>query len=233
MRTLLAIRIPLAWFLLAMTLVAAAGLVWLIATKGSTPTNAVLIAGPPTSSAAAVSISKTSGTPVAQTVPVPEQPQAIVVYVSGEVTAPGVYTLPVGSRVADAVAAAGGFSDQANQEGINLAARLSDEQHISIPRVGATVVATTPDTVGATVEAKNTPSVTPTHANAPAGKVNINTATAKELEALPGIGTVLAERIVVEREANGPFKTVDDLMRVPGIKEGIMSQLRDLVTVGP
>jgi competence protein ComEA len=63
--------------------------------------------------------------------------------------------------------------------------------------------------------------------------VNINTANAHALEELPGIGEVLAARIVADRQANGPFKTVDDLARVPGIKEHVISQLRDLVTVGP
>jgi competence protein ComEA len=160
-------------------------------------------------------------------------PQALVVYVSGEVTAPGVYTLPVGSRVADGVAASGGFTDQANREGINLAARLNDEQHISVPRLGEVVQE--PE-VAPSTEAQEDPGI-PSGAGTPqrtsSGKININTATAKELEQLPGIGEVLAHRIVTDREANGPFKTVDDLMRVPGIKEGLMSKLRDLVMVGP
>jgi competence protein ComEA len=108
---------------------------------------------------------------------------------------------------------------------------LSDEQHISVPRLGEVVqeLVVTPSGVA---EADGS-SASATPQRTPSGKTNINTATAKELEQLPGIGEVLANRIVTNREANGPFKTVDDLMRVPGIKEGLMSKLRDLVMVGP
>ncbi|HEX8600358.1 MAG TPA: ComEA family DNA-binding protein [Chloroflexia bacterium] len=231
-------RIPLAWFLLVLILTAAGGIVWLIAVRGSAPSNAVLIAGVPTyaperSPVSLGVMSQASSVATSQTAPTATAPQALVIYVSGEVTAPGVYTLPVGSRVADAVAASGGFTDQANREGINLAARLSDEQHISVPRIGEVAQeSTVVPTVSAQEETEG-PLDTATPPGAFTGKVNINTATAKELETLPGIGEVLSKRIVADREAYGPFKTVDDLMRVPGIKEGLMSQLRDLVTVGP
>lgn len=237
MRTLLAMRIPLAWFLLALILVAAGGIVSLIATRGSTPTNAVLIASVPSNVPGGHALSSGGGREIpavisGETAPTATLPTTMVVYVSGEVVAPGVYTLPRDSRVADAVAAAGGFTDQANREGINLAARLNDEQHISVPRLGEMAEEPAlPPGAEAEGEADGT-SDTPT----PHGSeypININTATAEELEALPGIGEVLAKRIVADREAKGPFKTVDDLMRVPGIKEGVMSQLRDLVTVGP
>lgn len=238
MRTLLDMRIPLAWFMLALILVAAGGIVWLVAVRGSTPANAVLISS--------VASPAPKGTPVSlgvlsddsppapsNTVPAATTPPALVIYVSGEVTAPGVYTLPVGSRVADAVTASGGFTEEADREGINLAARLSDEQHISIPKVGEVVQASTTTPTVVSQADKDVPGDTATPPSAPTGKVNINTASAEELEALPGIGEVLSKRIVADREANGPFKVVDDLMRVPGIKEGLMSQLRDLVTVGP
>jgi competence protein ComEA len=162
------------------------------------------------------------------------------VYVSGEVISPGVYTLPIGSRVADAVAASGGFTREANREGINLAARVSDEQHISVPRTGEPVQATEGDAQGQGGAPDNrvtggeaSPSAQPTAAGVTPLKVNINTANAEALEELPGIGEVLASRIVADRQANGPFKTVDDLARVPGIKEHVISQLRDLVTTGP
>lgn len=231
-------RIPLAWFLLALILVAAGGIVWLIAARGVTPSNAVLIASVPSHATERTPISLgvlSQASPVltTETATVEVMPRALVVYVSGEVTAPGVYTLPVGSRVADAVGASGGFTDQANREGINLAARLSDEQHISVPRLGEVVQE--PEAAPSTEaqEEAGMPSGPGTPPSTTSGKTNINTATAKELEQLPGIGEVLANRIVTDREANGPFKTVDDLMRVPGIKEGLMSRLRDLVTVGP
>lgn len=238
MRTLLDIRIPLAWFMLALILVAAGGIVWLIAVRGSTPANALLIASVPTPEPEGTAMSLgvlSHDSPAApnDTPPAAKTPEALVIYVSGEVSAPGIYTLPVGSRVADAVAASGGFTGQANREGINLAARLSDEQHISVPRVGEVVQASTLVPTVASPADSEVPHDTTTPPGASTGKVNINTATAKELEALPGIGEVLSKRIVTDREANGPFKVVDDLMRVPGIKEGLMTQLRDLVTVGP
>jgi competence protein ComEA len=172
--------------------------------------------------------------------PTQPTPQALVVYVSGEVISPGVYTLSFGSRLADAVAASGGFTEDANREGINLAARVADEQHISVPRTGEPVQTNDGETKGqggapgASVTGDEAPpSPQPGVAGAPPPRVNINTANAQALEELPGIGEVLAARIINDREANGPFQSVDDLARVPGIKEHVISQLRDLVTVGP
>ncbi|MDQ5824919.1 MAG: ComEA family DNA-binding protein [Chloroflexota bacterium] len=231
-------RIPLAWFMLTLIMVAAGGIVWLVAVKGSTPANAVLIASVPSPAPDRTPVSlgvlsHDSSVAPRVTAPAATTPQALVIYVSGEVTVPGVYTLPVGSRVADAVAASGGFTEKANREGINLAARLSDEQHVSVPRIGEVVQASTMIPTVASQADTPVPGDTATPPSAPTSKVNINTATAEELEALPGIGEVLSKRIVNDREANGPLETVDDLMRVPGIKDGLMSQLRDLVTVGP
>jgi competence protein ComEA len=240
MNTLLAKRIPVAWFLLGMIVLAAAGIVWLIIARGATPGNAVLIYSAAPSEATGETVSQQAGTQSAEVVPtIAPTPPILSVYVSGEVLEPGVYTLPAGARIGDAVAASGGFTSRANPGGINLAARLQDEQHITVPRVGETVeaeAANGPSTGGASESASNGES-TPGHPFASpvtsVRKVNINTASASELEALPGIGEVLSRRIVADREAHGPFKTVDDLMRVPGIKQGLMSGLRDLVTVGP
>jgi competence protein ComEA len=227
MRILLSKRIPIAWFLLAVIFLAAVGILWLIASKGTTTSNAVLIySATDADSPATTSVP----TQAANLIPTP---QALVVYVSGEVVTPGVYTLPLGSRVADAVAASGGFTDKANREGINLAARVGDEQHISVPRLGETTGAQVSNTPGGTSEAGGITTGEPTAVVAAPGKININTASAGQLVELPGIGEVLAQRIITEREANGPFKSVDDLVRVPGIKEGIIAQLRDFATVGP
>ncbi|HEX8218965.1 MAG TPA: ComEA family DNA-binding protein [Chloroflexia bacterium] len=243
MKTLAAKRIPIAWFLLALIALAAAGILWLLATRAATPANAVLISSAPT-----IAPGGQAGMPgatsqpgmVAPTSAALPTPQALVVYVSGEVASPGVYTLPLGSRLADAVAASGGFTENANREGINLAARVTDEQHISVPRLGEPVQATQGEAKGqggapdaSVTGGEASPSPESTVSGAPPPKVNINTANAQALEELPGIGEVLAARIVADRQANGPFKTVDDLARVPGIKEHVISQLRDLVTVGP
>jgi competence protein ComEA len=179
----------------------------------------------------------------------------ISVYISGAVVKPGVYTLPDGARVESAVAAAGGALPDADLDEINLAERLSDEAHIIVyhkgeaptvnegavsgqgrsaspvstgtPRAGRSQTPQTsrqPTTVGANVPAaKPTPSV----------KININTATAVELEQIPGIGPSLAQRIVADRERNGAYKTVEELTRISGIKEGVLAKLRNYVTVGP
>lgn len=244
MKTLLAKRIPIAWSLLALIVLGAAGILWLLAARASAPANAVLISSAPTHTPTAEvgmpEATTQAGGAAPTSAPTQPTPQALVVYVSGEVVSPGVYTLPLGSRLADAVAASGGFTESANREGINLAARVADEQHISVPRAGEPVQAAEDETKGqggapgASVTGDEAPpSPQPAVTGAPPLRVNINTANAQALEELPGIGEVLAARIINDRQANGPFKTVDDLARVPGIKEHVISQLRDLVTVGP
>ena len=154
-------------------------------------------------------------------------PSPLVVYVSGAVARPGVYELPPGSRVVDAIEAAGGMTDEAAAEAINQATRLQDGAQVHVPAKGEPV-------------ARGASSVS---ASAPAGKsdggqmsaplLNVNTATAAELEALPGIGPTLAARIVEDRETNGPFTNVDDLKRVKGIGDKLLERIRPYVTTGP
>jgi competence protein ComEA len=161
----------------------------------------------------------------------------IAVYVSGDVAKPGVYSLPQGSRVNDAVEAAGGALPDADLEQINLAQKLSDEDHISVLRIGETARPTT--TAGQAVAPSGT-----RQAGAPSGtvagpkvtpgtRINLNTATAQELELVPGIGPVTAQRIITDREQNGPYNSIEDLTRIPGIKAGILAKIRDYITVGP
>jgi competence protein ComEA len=135
------------------------------------------------------------------------------VSVVGSVARPGLVTLPSGSRVAAAVEAAGGLGPDADPASVNLAAVVTDGQQIV---VGA------PGLAGATPEG-----------GAPAaagGKLNLNRATAAELDALPGVGPVLAQRIVDHREQR-PFTSVDQLDDVPGIGAARAAELADLVTV--
>ncbi len=145
----------------------------------------------------------------------------IVAYVSGAVRAPDVYQLPVGARVKDLVVAAGGLSDDADIERINLAAPVSDGQHVRVPWIGdATIVGEAPP---------NEPDT-----GAGSGKLlDLNRATVAELDALPGIGAVLANRIVEWREREGPFQSVDDLGKVDGIGPALLAKLAPLVTVAP
>ena len=149
----------------------------------------------------------------------PPTPGPLVVHVAGEVTNPGVYHLPVGSRVQDAVIAAGGFSPHAEEQALNLAAVLKDGQMLRVP---ARLQAASP----ASASGQGAPG------SLPGGLLDINTATAADLEALPEIGPVLAQRIVDYRQANGPFASVEHLLEVPGIGEGIFAAVEDLVTAG-
>jgi competence protein ComEA len=135
----------------------------------------------------------------------------------------GVYTLPVGSRVLDAVEAAGGFSPEANAEGLNLAAYLEDSQRILVP----TLVVNSDVSKSVIIQAQS-PSPTGDHSNL----ININTATQSELEALPGIGPVLAQEIIAYRESNGSFIDIEGLLSVKGIGDARFEQIREMVTVG-
>jgi competence protein ComEA len=142
--------------------------------------------------------------------PVPT-PAGLVVDVGGRVRRPGLVTLPVGSRVADAIRAAGGVVRQADLALVNLAAKVSDGQLLLIGIPGATS-----GDVGAA---------------GAGGLVNLNTATADALDALPGIGPVLAQRIIDWRGAHGGFSSVKDLDQVSGIGDSIYAEISPLVTV--
>jgi competence protein ComEA len=141
-------------------------------------------------------------------------PGEIGVYVVGAVMNPGVYFLLQGSRVADALEAAGGPTEEADLVRVNLAKRVYDEEHIYVPRLGE----------------ENPPLPLSTGGEA-GGKININTATAAELETLPSIGPVLAQRIIDYRKANGPFAVIEDIKNVQGIGEGIFEEIKELIFV--
>jgi competence protein ComEA len=155
--------------------------------------------------------SQPRGDPV-KLLPAPS-PLPFMVYVSGAVGQPGVYSLPPNSRIKDAIEVAGGLLTEADSSGINLAAPLKDGQRISIPALGSTLA---PDKASA---------VTLSHL------VNINTATLAELDNLPNIGPVLAQAIITFREENGPFKAIEEIQKVPGIGSSIFETIKDLITV--
>lgn len=155
----------------------------------------------------------------------------IVVDVRGAVATPGTVRLAAASRVSDALDAAGGLRDDSDVANLNLAARLADGQRLVIPVLPTATIA-----VPTRVRATN---VAPTATRNPvgpqtsaSGPVNINTATVAELDALPGIGEVLSGRIVAYREANGPFRAIDQLAEIDGISAKLVERLRPLVTVG-
>jgi competence protein ComEA len=144
------------------------------------------------------------------------------VYLTGEVAQPGVFELPPGSIVEDAVLAAGGFTERAEVEALNLAQRLADGMHIHVPVRGE--AATIPPISGGDEP--------PDGATGQPLLVNINTATAEELAALPGIGPAIAEAIIAYRQDNGFFTTTEQVMDVPGIGESKYEQIRGLITTG-
>lgn len=135
-------------------------------------------------------------------------PGLITVYVSGAVTAPGVYTLPHDSRVEAAINASGGFLPGAEREKINQAAILEDGQQIDVPGL-----------------------VDTSHISA--GRINLNSASAEELDALPGIGPTTAQSIIDYRDENGPFEFIQDLLKVPGIGPATFDKIKDLISIEP
>jgi competence protein ComEA len=148
----------------------------------------------------------------------------VIVEVRGEIEAPGVYELSPGARLQDAIMAAGGLTGEADLSTVNLARRLRDGELIVIlPLPGP----------GSTPMVPSAPAGVPTKADDSRVKININTATGEELEALPGVGEVIASRIITYREQNGPFRSIDDLIHVEGISDRAIDSIRELVTIGP
>jgi competence protein ComEA len=135
--------------------------------------------------------------------------QFLFVHIVGEVKAPGMYQLPLGARLVDAVFAAGGLTADADNSSVNLARELSDGEQVVVFKVGEQTEA----------------------GSASSGLVSINRAGDKQLEELPGIGPALAARIIAWREANGGFKSKKDLLKVSGIGESILAGFVDLITL--
>lgn len=136
----------------------------------------------------------------------------ILVYVCGAVQKPGVYQLGEGSRVADAVNMAGGFAPEADLNSLNLAKQVSDGEKVFVSRVGQA----SPQSGQNSQEIK---------------KVNLNTATIEELDKIPGIGEVIAKRIISYREKHGKFRSVNELQEIEGIGPKKLEDIRDSVEI--
>jgi competence protein ComEA len=157
----------------------------------------------------------------------------ILVHVAGAVARPGVYRLPRGSRVADAVEKAGPTAE-AHMDAINLAAALTDGQKVIVPAKEAA----SPAGMGSagTDAGRSNPFAVPAGGSSAGGKtataalVNINTADAAQLDTLPGIGPALAQRIIQYRETNGPFQSIEDIKNVSGIGDKKYEALKDLIS---
>lgn len=148
----------------------------------------------------------------------------VYVDVDGAVASPGVYRLKDGARVAQAIDAAGGLTPEADVTGLNRASKVADGQKIYVPKVGEQqTIAAGDGADGGAVAASG--------AKDAAALVNINTASAAELQTLSGIGPSMAQSIIDERTKNGPFVSVDDLMRVSGIGEKKLAKIKDCICV--
>lgn len=161
-------------------------------------------------------LSPPRGTPISLQPPPPPPP--IRVHVAGSVRNPGVYVLDRGAIVAQAIEAAGGQLARANLERVNLAATLSDGAKVTIPSMDDGLE-------------EADPAVEVVEHEPDRQRLDLNSASAPELERLPGIGPALAEEIVEYRTANGPFEEVDDLLNVSGIGPAKLDAIRDLVEV--
>lgn len=140
----------------------------------------------------------------------------VTVDVDGAVAHPDVIQIPEGSRVQDAIEACGGLSSDADVSGINRASLLQDGQKIYVPKAG---------------EAPSSPAATGGEIATGGTLVNINIASVEELDSLPGVGEATAQAIVDDRDANGAFASIEDLMRVSGIGEKKFEKLRDFICV--
>jgi competence protein ComEA len=205
--------------LLALVALAGAGIVWARATPR--------LAGPASQDAAASAdqtlpraVRGTSGTggvgAGAGSAGATGSSDRVAVHVAGRVRHPGLVRLPAGSRVLDAIRAAGGATSGADLDAINLARRLTDGEQVRVPGPG--------DPTPPPPDAAAGPAT-------PSAPLDLNTATVEQLDTLPGVGEVTAGRIVAYRSAH-PFTTVEELLEVPGIGQRRFDQLKDLVTVG-
>lgn len=196
----------------AVVLSVLAGAYWLVRPPVATTESQLPMAGSPSAS---TSSTLSDAPPARATTTTTSIAAQVVVYVAGAVVHPGVYTLPQGARANDAVRAAGGFSVQANADAVNLAAIVADGQRVYVPRVGEAIV----------VEPAGGTSATPSE------PVNLNTATADELDVLPGVGPATAASIIAFRDQHGPFSSVEQLSQVRGIGPAKLDAIRGLVTL--
>lgn len=188
-----------------------AGAYWLVKPPPSTTESKLPYAATvPSSSAAAASAAGITTTTASA---------VVVVHVAGAVHVPGVYQLAAGARVIDAVQAAGGVADGSDADAINLAAVVADGQRVYVPRVGEVAPPVVANGGGG-----NNGSVA-------AGPINLNSATAADLDTLPGVGPATAAAILTYRDQHGPFAAIDALADVPGIGPAKLEALRGLVTV--
>ena len=162
--------------------------------------------------------------------------QSFVVYVSGYVNNPGVYELSAGSRVIDAIDAAGGYSKEAYENYLNLASLIADGQMIYVPSEEEVESGSIERGVASGADGSGVGGVTGGNGGGNGGNssgsgalVNINQASKEELMTLPGIGESKADKIIAYREANGRFNSPEGIMEISGIKDGLYNKIKDKI----
>lgn len=182
----------------------------------------LVLRGPPPPAEVSLPFAGGPGDPAATSTTTTTVAADVMVHAAGAVRSPGVYRLRAGARVADLVELAGGPLDDSDLDTLNLAATVADGERVYVPRVGEAVPE--PPATG-----EGGPGASP--ATAAGGVVDVNTATAEQLDTLPGVGPATAQAILDERDRRGRFDSVEDLLDVRGIGEAKLEALRDLVTV--
>jgi competence protein ComEA len=155
----------------------------------------------------------------------PGPSSTMTVHVTGAVAVPGIVTVPGGSRVADVVAGAGGLVADADVSRINLARTVGDGEHVHVPAAGEELSMPSGEAFPATTSGSAPDTVT-------GGRIDLNRATAEQLQTLPGIGPSRSAAIIRHRDEHGPFQVPGDVRRVPGIGEAIFQGMADLIGVG-
>jgi competence protein ComEA len=224
-------RVPLAGALLVAILAGAGVLVFGPGGAGTPPdAQEIALAPPATRVVAGGALAAPPTTPLpTPSPPLPALPP-LKVYIVGAVARPGVYSLNEGDRIEDAIRAAGGALADADLEGINLSARVHDEEQIRVPHRGAApfTPAPAPPIAGTPV-----PPAPGSGGGPPSAKIDLNQADATALATLPGIGPALAGRIIAYRTEHGPFQHIEDIKLVRGIGDAIFESIRPYIVVGP
>lgn len=166
---------------------------------------------------------------VPNTEPEQEAPVTLFVHVDGAVASPGVYAIEASSRVNDAVIAAGGLAEGADTSSLNLAAPVQDGSKVYVPFAGEAQGDL--NSTGSVGDSQSSSGVAPSSGSGGSSLVNINSASSDELKTLPGVGDATAEAILDDRRSNGPFTSIEDLMRVSGIGEKKFAKLKEKICV--